>query len=76
MKKATYPISSLVKTSHKKFEDPKIISRKLKTSQLQNTKTKDLRNFEKKSKYPISPLVKLHTKKLKTQKDKKKIEDS
>jgi hypothetical protein len=53
-----------------------MISKKLKTSQLQNTETKDLRTFEKKSKYPISPLVKLHTKKLKTQKDKKKIEDS
>jgi hypothetical protein len=42
--------------------------KKLKFSELQNTKTKDLQSFQKKSKYPISPLAKLHTKKLKTPK--------
>jgi hypothetical protein len=63
MKKDTYPISLLVKTSHQKFEDPKMTRRKLKILKLQNTKTKDLGSFQKKSKYPISPLTKLHTKK-------------
>jgi hypothetical protein len=52
---------------HTKFlKTPKMTKRKLKTSNFQNTKTKDLRKFPEKIKYPISFLVKLHMKKLKT----------
>ncbi len=54
--------------------------RKLKISELQNTKTKDLQSFQKKGKYPIfplSPLVKTSYKKFEDpQNDKKKIKDS
>jgi hypothetical protein len=75
MKKGTYPIFSLVKNSHKKFEDPQN-DKEFKTPKFENTKTKDLRSFQNKIKYPISPLVKLHTKKLKTGYDKKQIEEN
>jgi hypothetical protein len=42
--------------------------KKLKTSELQDTKTKYLRSFQKTRKYLIGPLVKLHTKKIRTPK--------
>jgi len=61
------PISSLVKNSHKKLEDPQN-DKEFKTPKFENTKTKYLQSFQKKIKYPISSLVKLHTKKLKTPK--------
>jgi len=68
MKKDTYPISLLVKTSHKKFEDPQN-DKKIEKFIILKYKNKRPSKFtKKKSKYPISPLVKLHTKQLKTPK--------
>jgi hypothetical protein len=77
MKKGTYLVSLLVKTSHKKFEDPQNDKKEIenfKTSKYQN---KRLSKFPKENQIPYSPLVKLHTKKIKDpQNDKKKIKDS
>jgi hypothetical protein len=39
---------------------------KLKTLELQNTKTKNLCSFQKEKQIPYFPLMKLHTKKSKT----------
>jgi len=52
-----------------------MIRRKLKSSELLNTKTKYLPSFQKKSKY-LSPCETSHKKKLKPQNNKKKIEYS
>ncbi len=49
---------------------------KLKTLELQNTKTKNLCSFQKKSKYPIFPLWNFTQKNQRPSKWQKKIEDS
>jgi hypothetical protein len=51
-----YPITPLVKLHMKKLQTPKMTRAKLKTSELQKTKTKNLQSFKKKIKYPIAPL--------------------
>ncbi len=68
MKKCTYPIPFLVKTSHKKNENPQNDKKEIenfKTSKQQNKKPS---KFPKEKKISYFPLVKLHTKNLKTPK--------
>jgi len=73
MKKGTYPISSLVKISHKTFEKPQNDKKEIenfKTSKYQNKRPS---KFPKENQILISPLVKLHMEKLKTPKMIRKI---
>jgi hypothetical protein len=62
MKKSTYPISSPVKTSHKKFENPRNDKKEIENFGTSKYQNKNFEGFKKKIKYPISPLVKFHTK--------------
>jgi hypothetical protein len=77
MKKGTYPVSWLVKTSHKFFEDPQNDNKKIEdfgTSKYQN---KIPSKFPKEKKIPYRPPCKTSHKKITNpQNDKKKIEDS
>jgi hypothetical protein len=62
MKKGTYPVSSFMKTSHKKFEDPQNDKKKIEnfgTSKYQNKRPS---KFPKEEQIPYLPLLKLHTK--------------
>jgi hypothetical protein len=68
MKKGTYPISSLVKTSHNKLEDPQNNKKEIEifgTSKYQN---KIPLKFPKENQIPYFSPMKLHAKKLNTPK--------
>ncbi len=75
MKKGTYPISLLVKTSHNFFEDPQNDKKEIENFGASKYQNKRPSKFLEENQMPYLPPLKLHMKKLKIPKnDKKKIE--
>jgi hypothetical protein len=74
MKKGTYPVSSLVKTSHKKIEDPQNDKKEIENFKTPKHQNKKPSKFPKENQTPYLPPCETSHEKIKDPKnDKKKI---
>ncbi len=77
MKKGTYPFSLLVKTSHKKFEDPQTDKKEIQNFRISKYQNKRPSKFPEEDQIPYLPPCETSHEKIKNpQNAKKKIEKS